>query len=360
MGLPTPPRSVPVPPSLAQVAQLVEDRLTEVLDAEVDRWRDLTEDLVAPLDALRRLVMAGGKRLRPAFCYWGFVGAGGTADDPSVVDAGAAFELLQAFALVHDDVMDGSATRRGYRTAHLTFSDRHQAEVWRGEQRRFGEGVAILIGDLAHVYADLLLRDAPATCSRCGTSSASSSTSGSTSTSSAPPGATPTWRPPAASPGTSRASTPSSGRCTSAPPWSAATTSSARSCPRTAIRWARPSSSATTSSAPSASPRSPASRSATTCARASPRRCVAAACALADSGQQAVLDRIGAADGELSDGDVLAIQEVLRDTGALSEIEREIERLALDAIDAIGDADITAPARQALVDLAHFVAWRET
>src|SRR3546814_18389599 len=109
--------------------------------------------LTEPLDALRTLVMAGGKRLRPAFCFWGFVGAGGDPDDSIVVDAGAAFELLQAFALVHDDVMDGSATRRGFRTAHLAFADRPQPEVWRGEGRRFGEGVAILIDELAHVYA---------------------------------------------------------------------------------------------------------------------------------------------------------------------------------------------------------------
>jgi geranylgeranyl diphosphate synthase type I len=74
-----------------------------------------------------------------------------------VVDAGAAFELLQAFALVHDDVMDGSDTRRGARTAHLAYGDRHRAEAWRGEERRFGEGVAILLGDLAHVYADRLV-----------------------------------------------------------------------------------------------------------------------------------------------------------------------------------------------------------
>jgi geranylgeranyl diphosphate synthase type I len=65
--------------------------------------------------------------------------------------------MLQAFALVHDDVMDGSAIRRGARTAHLAYGDRHAGDGWRGEARRFGEGVAILIGDLAHVYADQLL-----------------------------------------------------------------------------------------------------------------------------------------------------------------------------------------------------------
>ena len=59
------------------------------------------------------MVRSGGKRLRPAFCHWGFVGAGGDPDDERVVDAGAAFELMHAFALFHDDVMDDSASRRG-------------------------------------------------------------------------------------------------------------------------------------------------------------------------------------------------------------------------------------------------------
>jgi geranylgeranyl diphosphate synthase type I len=57
--------------------------------------------------------------------------------------------------------MDGSAVRRGNRTCHLAFADRHEAGAWTGEARRFGEGVAILVGDLAFVYADELMRDAP-------------------------------------------------------------------------------------------------------------------------------------------------------------------------------------------------------
>src|SRR5207245_9259042 len=92
---------------------------------------------------------------------WAFVGAGGDPDDPVVVDAGAALELLHTFALVHDDVMDGSAFRRGRTTVHLGFAGRHVMAGWRGEARRFGEGVAILVGDLALVYADLLLTGAP-------------------------------------------------------------------------------------------------------------------------------------------------------------------------------------------------------
>ncbi|HEX6423283.1 MAG TPA: polyprenyl synthetase family protein [Acidimicrobiales bacterium] len=154
------PRS-PAPPSLSALATRVDERLASLLRAEAERWQSVDPVLVEPLQALRRLVEAGGKRLRPAFCHWAFVGAGGDPDDPRVVDAGAAFEMLHAFALVHDDVMDGSPTRRGERTAHVAFTDAHRAAGWQGESRRFGEGAAILVGDLAHVYADRLLGDVP-------------------------------------------------------------------------------------------------------------------------------------------------------------------------------------------------------
>ena len=154
------PRS-PAPLSLSALATRVDERLADLLAGEIARWQVVDPVLVEPLQALGRLVDAGGKRLRPAFCHWAFVGAGGDSDDPRVIDAGAAFEMLHAFALVHDDVMDGSDTRRGERTAHLVFEDAHRTAGWRGEARRFGEGAAILIGDLAHVYADRLLGDVP-------------------------------------------------------------------------------------------------------------------------------------------------------------------------------------------------------
>jgi geranylgeranyl diphosphate synthase type I len=106
------------------------------------------------------LVLAGGKRLRPAFCFWGFVGAGGDPTDELVIDAGAALELLHAFALFHDDVMDGSLTRRGEPTTNAKFEASHGADKLAGESRRFGDGVAILVGDLAYVYSDQLMRNA--------------------------------------------------------------------------------------------------------------------------------------------------------------------------------------------------------
>ena len=137
------------------------ERILAFLDAEVARWSTVDDQLTSPLLSLRALVDAGGKRLRPAFCYWAFVGAGGDPDDPAVVDAGAALELLHTMAIVHDDVMDGSDRRRGLPAVHREFVDRHQAAGWSGEARRFGEGVAILVGDFAFVYADMLLGGAP-------------------------------------------------------------------------------------------------------------------------------------------------------------------------------------------------------
>jgi geranylgeranyl diphosphate synthase type I len=135
--------------------------MAALLDIEVQRWGTFDDNLKEPFAYLRDLVLSSGKRLRPAFCYWGYVGAGGDPRDQAPIDAGAALELLHTFALVHDDVMDDSHTRRGMETVHWAFRDRHAAAGWAGEGRRFGEGVAILIGNIAFVYADILLAGAP-------------------------------------------------------------------------------------------------------------------------------------------------------------------------------------------------------
>src|ERR687898_2218656 len=137
------------PPSLGEVGGRAARRIIQLLDAELARWRDVDDDLVDPLTALRDLVAADGKRLRPAFCHWAFVGAGGDPTSPAVVDAGAALEMLHTFALVHDDVMDGSDLRRGRPAIHRRFMTRHDEQRWRGEARRYGEGAAILVGDFA-------------------------------------------------------------------------------------------------------------------------------------------------------------------------------------------------------------------
>ena len=149
------------PPALAVIADRVDRCLEELLAATAARWTEFDADLAGPFDEIQRMIRSGGKRLRPAFCHWGFVGAGGDPDDERVVRAGAAFELMHAFALFHDDVMDDSMRRRGAPTTHAVYADAHDRATWAGESRRFGEGVAILVGDLAFVLSDQLLIGAP-------------------------------------------------------------------------------------------------------------------------------------------------------------------------------------------------------
>ena len=145
------------PAALRDIADRVDARLRAFLAAERTRWVEFDADLTVVFDELERMVVGGGKRLRPVFTYWGFVGAGGRPDEPRVIDAGAAFELLHAFALFHDDIMDGSVTRRGAVATHEAMQAEHRARGWSGDARRFGDGSAILIGDLSFVYADMLL-----------------------------------------------------------------------------------------------------------------------------------------------------------------------------------------------------------
>ena len=152
---------IAAPAFLGPIANRVDGRLRDLLESETQRWSEFDADLAQPFHELSQLVLLGGKHLRSAFCFLGFIGAGGDPIDNRVIDAGAALELMHAFALFHDDVMDGSATRRGVPTTHTKSAQQHQANHWAGESRRFGEGVAILVGDLAFVYADQLLIDAP-------------------------------------------------------------------------------------------------------------------------------------------------------------------------------------------------------
>ena len=98
-------------------------------------------------------LLRGGKRLRAAFCYWAWRGAGGP-DGEEIVAAAAAMELFQAAALIHDDVMDDSDTRRGMPAAHRRFATLHAESCWHGDSERFGVAGAVLAGDLCLVWSD--------------------------------------------------------------------------------------------------------------------------------------------------------------------------------------------------------------
>jgi geranylgeranyl diphosphate synthase type I len=140
----------------------VEGTLADFLTAQIVSLDPVDPALGNFARTTRDLVLRGGKRLRPTFAYWGWRGVAGP-DQPvePILPALAALELMHTFALVHDDVMDRSDTRRGAPTAHRVFAAQHRADQRRGDPDHFGATSAILVGDLCLVWADQLLARTP-------------------------------------------------------------------------------------------------------------------------------------------------------------------------------------------------------
>ena len=143
-------------PSAIELADAVTDQLRNHLRGRRTDSAYIGADYAEVTAALEEFVVRGGKRLRPAFAYWGWraVAPTGDAVDAEILLSFAALELLHACALVHDDVIDASATRRGMPTVHRSFADRHRQRNWHGSAEQFGVSAAILLGDLALVWAD--------------------------------------------------------------------------------------------------------------------------------------------------------------------------------------------------------------
>jgi geranylgeranyl diphosphate synthase type I len=136
---------------IEQAIRAYVDGATQAIPPEAD-------DLALLGQAVRDFVTAGGKRMRPLFCCWGHVAAGGELDDRIVTAAGA-LEFVHAAALMHDDVIDSSDTRRGAPTAHRRFAELHRGAGWSGAADEFGRAAAILLGDLTLVWSDAMLTD---------------------------------------------------------------------------------------------------------------------------------------------------------------------------------------------------------
>jgi geranylgeranyl diphosphate synthase type I len=161
-------RQFPAAPFAPPLAAAELDRLRESVSAALSAFLDRQRETLAAMDPSLGAVVdevcavaEGGKRLRPAFAYWGWRGARDQAtaeDEAAVLTAVAALEFVHASALVHDDVMDGAHTRRGRPATHVGFASRHTVEDLSGDRELFGTGAAILIGDLALVWSDELLR----------------------------------------------------------------------------------------------------------------------------------------------------------------------------------------------------------
>ncbi|MBE1548797.1 geranylgeranyl diphosphate synthase type I [Mycobacterium sp. OAS707] len=144
-------------PSAVELAGAVTDQLREYLRDRRSDAAYIGPDYAELTAALEEFVLRGGKRLRPAFAYWGWRAVAdddANPADPAMLRLFSALELLHACALVHDDVIDASATRRGLPTVHRLFSEKHRSSKWHGSSEQFGISAAILLGDLALVWAD--------------------------------------------------------------------------------------------------------------------------------------------------------------------------------------------------------------
>jgi geranylgeranyl diphosphate synthase type I len=265
--------------------------------------------------------------------------------------------MLHAFALVHDDVMDGSATRRGERTAHLVFADQHRSAGWRGETRRFGEGVAILVGDLAHVYADRLLGDVPGDVWSVWNELRLELNVGQYMDLL----------------GTARADRDrvlarriaryKSGKYTIERPLHVGAALAGR------LADLREPLSACGDPLGEAfqlrddllgvfgDPERTGKPVGEDLREGKPTPLLAVAVERAAGGATALIGRVG--EPTLTDADVAALQQVLVDTGAVDVVEQLIDTLTQQAVEAIDAADLTAEARDELVDLARFVASRD-
>jgi geranylgeranyl diphosphate synthase, type I len=151
---------------------LVDQRISSFLDAREAEMEIISPDLAHLVD-YTRVLLANGKRFRARFCYWGWraihslpedsdpLGGVEKIDDlDAVLALAVSLEIFHAAALVHDDIMDNSDTRRGKPSAHRSFEIFHKERGFSGSHQHFGLSTALLVGDLLLAWSDQLLSSA--------------------------------------------------------------------------------------------------------------------------------------------------------------------------------------------------------
>lgn len=155
-------------PESPRLVDLVQARLDEFLAERGAELRAISPNLDVVDDCARRL-LAGGKRFRALFCYWGWRAVSGYATDfdalegdsdadlAAAVSIAAGLEAFHAAALVHDDIMDNSDLRRGQPSVHRAFAILHAERGWEGSADSYGKAAALLLGDLLLGWSDELV-----------------------------------------------------------------------------------------------------------------------------------------------------------------------------------------------------------
>lgn len=145
----------------AQFSARLDTAIREFFAAERERVTAISPDATRLVAAIADLT-DGGKRLRARLCHWGWCAAGGEAVSDVVVAAAASLELFQTAALIHDDVLDRSDTRRGRPSVHRVFEAVHRQAGWAADPEHFGVGAAVLTGDMSLSFAEQLFAEAAA------------------------------------------------------------------------------------------------------------------------------------------------------------------------------------------------------
>ena len=149
-----------------RLVDLIQRDIEAFLDGQRRSLTDIAHELAVVTDVASSF-LTGGKRFRGLFCYWGWQAVSSvasgfdplpdddiSADLPAIVRAATSLEVFHAAALVHDDIMDNSDTRRGLPAAHRIFESIHRDSGWAGSPEAFGKSAALLLGDLLLGWSD--------------------------------------------------------------------------------------------------------------------------------------------------------------------------------------------------------------
>ncbi len=149
-----------------QFVDIIDAQLRSFFDNKREEVGEISPDLI-PLIDYSQAMLRGGKRFRARFCYWGWRSVAGTHDEPAAnaTDHPAfvlatALEVFHAGALVHDDIMDRSDTRRGEASAHRHFENHHREQGFGKDPAHYGESTALLVGDLMLAWSSELVTQA--------------------------------------------------------------------------------------------------------------------------------------------------------------------------------------------------------
>ncbi|MFM7462595.1 MAG: polyprenyl synthetase family protein [Actinomycetota bacterium] len=142
---------------LARLRERIDSALASFLHDSSGYINSIGPELASVAEEMNSFLLDGGKRFRPLLSCIGAISVAGGDVDDATIKASASLELLHACALIHDDVMDGSDTRRGRPSVHRHFESLHRENSLSGDSAGYGVATAILLGDLALIWSDQIL-----------------------------------------------------------------------------------------------------------------------------------------------------------------------------------------------------------